>query len=367
LATESGGPIFLHSSWRSASTWLWERFRRVPTTLAYYEIFHEDLAVWTAADLLRMSPTAWDARHPHTAPYFLEFVPLIGESGTIQNFDRRMAIDQFIPSDGLRGSISEAEAVYVASLIAHARNSARVPVLADCRTLGRVLGLRERFGGVHIFLYRNIFHQWASYSEFAYRGNPYFFNTVKLIIDRNHHDPFLAYLGQTYKLGSPDVRSEDYFLGFALLHIYLYASVFDLADVVVDANKLSASDRYRETLEKRIVELTNLEIDLSASSSTFSLSFLKPKDSTRLRVQINEGLARILSLLKPTEAAARWTAELVQELFLAFETHKFFAGQAMQQLEACAAQAEGFRTVRNLLFDQRQKLLRERDSLWNKH
>lgn len=37
--------IFLHSSFRVSSTWLWSRFRSKDEVVAYYEVFHEQLAI----------------------------------------------------------------------------------------------------------------------------------------------------------------------------------------------------------------------------------------------------------------------------------------------------------------------------------
>ncbi|MBV8337057.1 MAG: hypothetical protein JO358_16800, partial [Alphaproteobacteria bacterium] len=37
-------PVFIHSSWRTSSTWVWLKFRQLPVTLSYYEPFHGLLA-----------------------------------------------------------------------------------------------------------------------------------------------------------------------------------------------------------------------------------------------------------------------------------------------------------------------------------
>ena len=125
-----------------------------------------------------------------------------------------MALESFIPQAGLSGDLSIEEIEYVDSLIVQARRLGKQPILTDTRTLGRLWALRRHFGGVHIFLYRNLLHQWASYTEQAYEGNPYFLETIKGVIDGNQHDPFIRDLRELHPLGPPDYRSENYFWAF---------------------------------------------------------------------------------------------------------------------------------------------------------
>jgi hypothetical protein len=44
------GMIFLHSGFRTASTWVWSRFRANTGTLSYYEVFNERLGRPDAPD-----------------------------------------------------------------------------------------------------------------------------------------------------------------------------------------------------------------------------------------------------------------------------------------------------------------------------
>ena len=70
----AAGSIFLHSGFRSGSTWFWHRFREARGTLAYYEPFHEKLAQLSLAHVSEFGPQHWPSGHPElAAPYFAEY------------------------------------------------------------------------------------------------------------------------------------------------------------------------------------------------------------------------------------------------------------------------------------------------------
>ncbi len=126
---ETGAPIFIHSGWRTSSTWLWTKLRQAPTTFAYCEIFHERLETLTIDYLRENDFSRWKSKHPEGAPYFLEFAQLFDGDGTVRGFDRSMATERFIPGEGLAGALSAQERSYVAGLIDYAYARRRIPVL----------------------------------------------------------------------------------------------------------------------------------------------------------------------------------------------------------------------------------------------
>ena len=74
-------PVFVQSSWRTASTWLWSKLRRAPTANAYCEIFDERLKACTIPNLKDDHFAKWNSKHPEAAPTFLEFAPLVDSNG----------------------------------------------------------------------------------------------------------------------------------------------------------------------------------------------------------------------------------------------------------------------------------------------
>ena len=131
-------PVFVQSSWRTASTWLWSKLRRAPTANAYCEIFHERLKACTIPNLKDDHFAKWNSKHPEAAPYFLEFAPLLDAGGAVRGFEPSMAIERFIPADGIDGALSVAERAYIGGLIENAHAHRKVPVLTDTRTTGPV-------------------------------------------------------------------------------------------------------------------------------------------------------------------------------------------------------------------------------------
>lgn len=189
-------PIFVHSSFRTSSTWLWNKLRSTPNVLAYCEIFHESLSTMDTKQATTNSYSAWQSKHPPSAPYFLEYSPLFRATGGIPAYDASMAFDRFVPRDGLDGHLSLEENIYIDSLLRNAYANQKIPILTCTRTLGRVRALRRAYGGTTIFLHRNLFHQWASYSSHALAGNSYFISSLNRIIEASRHDSFICWLDE---------------------------------------------------------------------------------------------------------------------------------------------------------------------------
>lgn len=72
--------LFVHSSFRTSSTWLWLAFRRIPEVLAYYEVFNPFLGRCTEGTLQMNSTASWNSRHPVCSPYFEEYRALLRPS-----------------------------------------------------------------------------------------------------------------------------------------------------------------------------------------------------------------------------------------------------------------------------------------------
>ena len=279
----AAAPIFLHSSWRTASTWFWLKFRGKPSTLCYYEPFHEALATLTREQAQTMGPGNWtvgESRHPDGAPYFLEFRPLLRRAGGVRLYRPEIAYDWFVPMGGLAGDLRPQEHRYVGLLLRHACRRGKVAVFGFTRSLGRLAALKRRFGGTHIFLYRNLWTQWASYAGQSAAGNRYFLATLLRILLRAE-DRFLAAalnrsLLRAAARGLPaaggdalaerllDALSEAELFGlFMAVHGYLYIAAQLTADLSIDATRLARDRCYREAISARLAAKTGLAIDLA--------------------------------------------------------------------------------------------------------
>jgi hypothetical protein len=269
IFTHARRPVFIHSSFRTSSTWIWSKFRADPAVVAYYECFHESLQVMSAGDIKALHPSIWESGHPGMEPYFMEYVPLLREEGGIAGFEQNMAFAQFFPVKGYNGSLSRSERAYIKSLIVHATRMRRTACLTCKRSLGRVRALKRAVGGVHIVLRRNFLQQWRSYREQINLGNPYFSNVLLRTIALNRHEPFIAFLGDfvrsqpggTGDIVSSELENDDLFVAFVAFHFYLYLLTSDDSDLVIRTSDLPERN-YRQSTEKLLASLTGLAIDL---------------------------------------------------------------------------------------------------------
>ena len=278
--------IFLHSSFRTSSTWFWNKFRPFQETVCYYEPFNDELGTITTEKAVWASFNAWDSGHPPGEAYYQEYLPLIQSAGGAQLFDQSISLDWFTPIGGLRGELRAAEIQYVAMLINHAHREGMIAVFGETRSLGRLWAIKNSFGGLHVFLHRNLWKQWLSYLYYARRGMHYFRDSAARLINRSE-DPFLAGIAGFYlkrALGfrrghhseEDQSRAIDERLGlllslpeshafamFMALHIYLYLHAQFSADLTVDVTKLAREGGYRSRIESELARQTGLEISLS--------------------------------------------------------------------------------------------------------
>lgn len=154
----SPGAIFLHSGFRSGSTWFWHRFREANGTQAYYEPFHEVLATLSAAALAEFGPQHWGSGHPGlAAPYFAEYRSLLRPEGGVRCYETRFAAEAYYETGP-----DEAQARYIRGLADHARQAGKLPVFGFCRSLGRVPWFAALGEGLNIATWRNPWDQWVS-------------------------------------------------------------------------------------------------------------------------------------------------------------------------------------------------------------
>ncbi|HUC66807.1 MAG TPA: hypothetical protein VMA53_15320 [Stellaceae bacterium] len=167
----TAGSIFLHSGFRSGSTWFWHRFREARGTHAYYEPFHEKLAQLSLAALSEFGPQHWSSRHPDlAAPYFAEYRGVLRPEGGVELYETRFAAAAYYETGP-----DEAQAAYIRGLAEHARAAGKVPVFGFCRSLGRVPWFAALGEGVHITTWRNPWDQWVSCRDQAVKQQNWYF------------------------------------------------------------------------------------------------------------------------------------------------------------------------------------------------
>jgi hypothetical protein len=332
---ESSRPIFLHSSFRTGSTWLWSKFRNNPACYCYYEIFNEMLEDINFKNILQ-SPSTWNSHHPAGAPYFSEFSPLLKKVKGIEGFDQEMAFsDFFLELNGDRDRVNKTSA-YLASLVNLAQQNRRVPVLSCTRSIARVEMIKSQIGGTHIFIKRSLLNQWFSYSNQSQNCNPYFFNTILKTLNSKDQKDFLlnirSFLTENISGGAYSKDDHDILLiGFLCIHIYMNFRYKDHFDIKMDfSNSPSKSDL--EIAERMIMDHTSLRVDLSDYSDIISAPQRLIGDIDRVVSMVRSLFAQgidgtnddMLRLAVDSELAA------FQE---GYEQYRRIAGSAHLQLE----------------------------------
>ncbi|MGR4866875.1 hypothetical protein [Caulobacter sp. LARHSG274] len=270
-------PVFVHSGWRCSSTYVWSRFRAAADVRAYYEPWHEQLAQLTPAGIERERPATSGLRHPDQGEAYLgEFAGLLRPEGGVAGYRRRFALDTFFLDPETE---DPDQAAYVGGLIAAAQAKGRTPVLACCRTLGRVGWLRRRFGGTHIVLIRDPVQQWRSFHSLRKRPRPTYFELCQYVILAEAAQGAVAArrLGLGLPRGEGDLAervqavrrrlkrapARTSFAAFLAVYLLSYLAALPHADLVIDVDRLGADPNYAQVMASRIAALTGVAVDFS--------------------------------------------------------------------------------------------------------
>lgn len=347
-------PIFLHSSFRTSSTWLWERFRRSPDTTAYYEIFHEQLADITPAQVMGNHHAAWESKHPAQAPYLIEFLNLMQGGKGIPEFDASMAFKSFIPAEGFNGTLTEQEKAYVSLLIRNATDNHKIPVLTCTRSVGRVGALVKAFPGCHILLYRRLFDQWASYSYHSLKGGNYFFEIMNYVIE-DSDDDFISNIKYCFPVETVDVQDSNLFYRFVFFHLYIYAKAFTYCDIVMDATACR-DPAHQATIEQKIQKATSLSIDLSGARRNFEISLLSV-DDRGLFIDTIRQFSKMISGMAPSQEGGNFVMGLAEQLLEDWDQNEFHTRRIRTGYIECRSGLAAIEHDRNSLVEVEDQLV----------
>jgi hypothetical protein len=310
LAHAGPQPIFLHGMWRSGTTFVWSRFRAAEGVTAYFEPLSPALGRLTRRRIRREGWREAMARSRHPLmdqPYFAEYEPLVRGRG-VERYYRSFAAHQFPRLPAERDPDLE---VYLASLLTHAWDLGRRPVLGFVLTGLRMGRLRAAFGAYDVHIDRDPLAIWASYQRHAAEGTYNFFAGLFWILERNASHPLIAPLAERFRLRSgvekmvkPRIYYRDtidalaptesyglvyYFWLLSLLHAASHA------DLILDMSQ-AEEPGYARGLEARLQRDSGLEVGFEGLQAVRQPQLLPLFD--RLAAE-----ARVLDLL-PLGAAA---------------------------------------------------------------
>jgi hypothetical protein len=268
-----GFPLFVHAWFRSGSTYIWSKLRNDEKLICYYEPFHEVLGEKTLREQIenhKPSETSLSLRHPvQGRHYFYEYSKLLEEHRL--NFSPELSYeDYFLPEH--QQDVPRAK--YVQTLISHAADVNRLPVLCFCRSQMRSVWIRRNFSGSHIAQIRDPLAQYESF-----KVQPYFRTTmVRIALDlRRSHPGCFSHVPNVERFGAAFEKRKslpaeqlyeyflkpDDFLGM-FLFVWLLSAIQSASDsdLLLDIDCLSVDGSYRVFVQEWFAEL-GCVIDLS--------------------------------------------------------------------------------------------------------
>jgi len=267
------GPIFLHSSWRAGSTYVWSKFRNQPEAYCYFEPLNEHLPTVTHDFIDRFRPWVSANHPPLTAPYLEEFRPLVRAEGGIAGFPTPLTYGEYCAD---HQSALTGLADYLNDLAAHATGLGRRPVYGFVRTDLRVGWFRARMEGSNIFVRRDPRRQFLSMMRQATQQNPYFLDRGIVILLTNFEAPVFAPLRAAIDMAQL-VKSRELHevLRGRMEHKDMLRQLYIIfyfmrrlsgpwgeaqSDLVIDIDRLSLDLAYRSEIEDRLGDLVGMAI-----------------------------------------------------------------------------------------------------------
>jgi hypothetical protein len=249
-------PIFIHSLFRCASTYFFQKFRSAGSAFTcYQEPFNEYLESLNRTRKharLLASPDDQRLRHPQLdRPYFYEF--WVRREALRGLYRRAFAYDEYFTG----ASLPEPQRRWIGALLEQA---AARPVLQFCRSSGRAAALRSTFDATHLHLWREPRAQWWSYKVSDY------FDSVSQRIYAGRAVPQpLARLargigGQRY-LPCPLMPEDNYALFYGLW-LDAWLRLHPLADLSINIDQIATDPKENRARSAQLSELVEATIDL---------------------------------------------------------------------------------------------------------
>lgn len=273
-------PIFIHSLFRTGSTFVWNKFRQHNEYYCYYEPFHQEIAnlehgkidIWG----YDKSCTQW-MRHPDLKVGYLREYEKLLEPGVkgIPFFKKPFSFDDFF-----NNAENPDQKKYIDFLLEGAGD--RTPVLQFNRSALRISWFKRNYpDALHLYLIRDPRHQFHSYIDMYERNNLDSFLTMDLILTgvnrriepfnllaaripifEYHSDLFLDekfIYSQLLPVYSTD---EKYYIFYFIWFLSLIENALN-ADFLLNVDLLSTDTSYRAGVSRFFEEVGFNNIDFS--------------------------------------------------------------------------------------------------------
>ncbi len=260
-------PIFIHSLFRSGSTYFYSKVRDIKGFCCLQEPLHEFVFqnVDTPVNLITShGPSAQQTyRHPQLdLPYWQEVYDL--HHAWKDHCDQNIIYGQYFERDPEKLNVS-----FWKSLI---QSTSMRLVFQECRTASRMGALKVLIPAFHIFLKRNPRDQWKSYGVTRY------FHSVNLILAHLPNAPSSIskklYRNLNIKKNSnlkellsqaKDVQLSDHDSYWIFYNIWrdAYETARSNADLIIDMDILGQCDTYRLGVQMKLKDfgIPNINFD----------------------------------------------------------------------------------------------------------
>jgi len=260
---------FIHSLFRSGSTYIYNALKRTGKFHVYHEPFHEVIGSLpsTWVELVNKTNELKKVyRHDFLGgSYFDEYsslLPMIKE-----HFHPCISYNLFFLG---KSSNSDLLRSYIDCLISGARNT---PVLQCTRSIGRIEWLKEQYSSKHVFLLRNPWDQWYSYrvdNNIAFTPQIIYSQPrlpavlYKVQVASNFKplpgDDFYNQLAHSFS--HPIIPEVDYSLFFGLW-LYAFANAHSLCDIVIDMDSISEKKSSKVDAQEKLSRIGLIDVDLN--------------------------------------------------------------------------------------------------------
>lgn len=257
--------VFIHSLFKSGSTYIWYKFRKSENTVCFYEPFHHYLLSINQdyENEFKKEFYITGLGEPISPHYLKEYESLIPENDVgLPYLKKEYLFDTYCKNQKIAGLNR-----YISSLIKCSDN--KIPVMQFNRTALRTKWFKHNFPKfINIYLLRNPRDQFASYIN-AYTKRSRIFNAMDLLIVSKNTDykvfSDLSKYIQLFKYEDSNIEKEINFYSIVseayndlekyiiFYYIWFASLVHNVkgSDLVLDMDKLSYDEEYRDLIERQ--------------------------------------------------------------------------------------------------------------------
>ena len=265
--------IFLHSLFRTSSSYFYEKYRNLEECYAYYEPFHQvltDLTKEISKKLFAEQKVL--LKHGVVQKrYFYEYENLIEAKG-VSNFQKGYSVDEYCE---VKSSTSLKR--YIDFLYQNSKKE--ITVFQFNRSALRISWFKKNYPNAsHYYILKNPRNQFESYLSFYKEDKP-FFNTMDLmIISKNLDTKFFKCLKKLnifenfhaekfqfeYNYYCSIIKEFSYLQLYFMFYFVWFTSLVEnilFADYIIDIERLSKDQKYKNDLHKNLKKLKNETFD----------------------------------------------------------------------------------------------------------